>query len=233
MKNAVNVEKTRWRTRVAPTPVLRFTPTAWAKLLFLRDLGNTEVGGFGVAAEDDPLLIEDFRLVRQSCTSVTVKFDDESVADFFDEQADAGRTPESFFRVWCHSHPGDCAQPSGVDEGTFDRVFGSCDWAIMFIIAEGGETYARLRFGVGPGAEMLIPVEVDYSQPFAATDFAAWAAEYEANVVQEETRPLSKVTPLLSEQDPFAMADDDELDADWFDTWHEYVDESAPAVEVS
>jgi len=26
---------------------LRFTPYTWAKLLFLRDLGRTEVGGFG------------------------------------------------------------------------------------------------------------------------------------------------------------------------------------------
>ena len=232
MKNVANVEKTRWRTRVAPTPVLRFSPTAWAKLLFLRDFGNTEVGGFGIAAEDDPLLIKDFQLVRQTCTLATVKFGDEAVADFFDEQVDAGRTCESFFRVWCHTHPGDCPQPSGVDEGTCARVFDSCDWAMMFIIAEGGETFARLRFGVGPSAEMLIPVEVDYTQPFAGSDYAAWTAEYEANVVQEEARPLKKLAPLLSQQDPFAMADD-ELGADWFDTWHEYVDESAPAMEVS
>ena len=37
---------------------LRLSPTAWAKLLFLRDLGDTEVGGFGIAAADEqkPLL---------------------------------------------------------------------------------------------------------------------------------------------------------------------------------
>ena len=28
---------------------LRFSPTAWAKLLYLRDFGRTEVGGFGIA----------------------------------------------------------------------------------------------------------------------------------------------------------------------------------------
>jgi hypothetical protein len=231
MKNAATVVKTRWRTRVAPTPTLRFTPTAWANLLFLRDFGNSEVGGFGVAAEDDPLLIEDFRLVRQTCSVITVKFDDEAVADFFDEQVDAGRKPESFFRVWIHTHPGDCAQPSGVDEATFARVFGSADWAIMFIIAEGGETFARLRFNVGPNAEMLIPVEVDYSQPFAGSDYAAWTAEYEANVNEEATRPLRKVAPLLSEEDPFAM-DDEEVVAEWKDSWWDYVDESASALEV-
>ena len=36
-------------------PSLRFTPTAWAKLLFLRDYGETEVGAFGIAAIDDLL----------------------------------------------------------------------------------------------------------------------------------------------------------------------------------
>ena len=29
-------------------PVLRFTPYAWAKLLWLRDAGPTEIGGFGI-----------------------------------------------------------------------------------------------------------------------------------------------------------------------------------------
>ena len=72
-------------------PLLRFTPYAWAKLLFLRDLGDSEVGGFGISAADDLLLVEDIQLIKQQCTSVTVKFNDESVADFFDEQVDQGR----------------------------------------------------------------------------------------------------------------------------------------------
>ena len=38
--------KTRRRCRM-PRPTLRFTPTAWAKLLFLGDRGPTEIGGFG------------------------------------------------------------------------------------------------------------------------------------------------------------------------------------------
>src|SRR5688572_27708535 len=71
--------RSRWRTRQAQRkssrPPLRFTPYAWAKLLFLRDRGLTEVGGFGVTAEADPLLVEDLRLVRQACTAVTVRFE--------------------------------------------------------------------------------------------------------------------------------------------------------------
>ena len=67
---------------------LKFTPTAWAKLLFLRDVGDTEVGGFGIcpSSTDNPILVEDIELVEQQCTWATVSFDDNSVADLFDDQ---------------------------------------------------------------------------------------------------------------------------------------------------
>ena len=39
-------------------PMLRFSPTAWAKLFYLRDLGDTEVGGFGISDPDDLLYVE-------------------------------------------------------------------------------------------------------------------------------------------------------------------------------
>ena len=136
-------------------PTLRFTPYAWSKLLFLRDLGQTEVGGFGISSEHDLFLIEDVRLIRQNCTALSVAFEDEAVADFFDEQIDAGRQPERFGRVWVHTHPGNSAEPSSTDEETFARVFDSAAWSVMFILAKGGETYARLKFGCGPGAELL------------------------------------------------------------------------------
>src|SRR5580698_5955450 len=91
-------------TRVRPRSRtrLRFSPTAWAKLLYLRDRGPTEVGGFGIAPANDLLCVEDVGLVRQSCTVVSVAFDDSSVAEFFDEQVDVGRRPEQFGRIWCH-----------------------------------------------------------------------------------------------------------------------------------
>ena len=171
----------RKRRLKAPTqcPTLRFSPYAWAKLLFLRDLGETEVGGFGVSAEDDLLLVEDVRLIGQQTTIVSVEFDDEAVADFFDEQVDAGLPPERFFRLWLHTHPGDSSQPSSVDEETFQRVFGRCDWAVMAILAQGGETYARLRFNAGPGGQIEIPVRIDYARPFPAADPESWLREYE------------------------------------------------------
>src|SRR3954452_17839643 len=178
-----------------PSPVLRFSPTAWAKLLFLRDAGETEIGAFGISAPDDFLFVEDVQLVRQTCTYVTVEFDDESVANFFDEQVDTGRKPESFARLWLHTHPANSAEPIGTDEATFSRVFGRSDWAVMFILASAGQTYARLRYNVGPGAEIHVPVEVDFGRPFAGTDLDAWKEEYQANVRVPPPAP-SKITSV-------------------------------------
>ncbi len=164
-------------------PVLRLSPYAWAKLLFLRDAGPTEIGGFGISAPGQPLLVEDIRLVTQRCDWASVNFDDDAVADFFDEQVDRGREPEEFGRIWVHTHPGSSAEPSLTDEETFARVFGACSWAVMFILAKGGDCYARLRFGVGPGGSLEIPVEVDYAAEFIGSDRDAWEAEYTAQVL--------------------------------------------------
>ena len=87
-------------------PALRFSPYAWAKLLYLRDRGDTEVGGFGITCPKDLLFVEDVRLVRQRSTWASVRFDDAAVADFFDGEVDAGRQPEEFGRLWLHTHPG-------------------------------------------------------------------------------------------------------------------------------
>jgi proteasome lid subunit RPN8/RPN11 len=189
--------------RLSKTPKLRFSPTAWAKLLFLRDYGDTEVGGFGITALGDLLYVEDVALVQQTCTSISVAFNDESVADFFDRQVDAGLNIQQFARLWLHTHPGTCPQPSLVDEETFSRVFGKNDWAVIFILAEGGESYARLQYSVGPGASMLLPVAVDYSRPFTASDYGLWEEEYLANVREPES--------LLVEQKPDSLVQEPTL----------------------
>jgi len=131
------------------------------------------------------LLVEDIQTVKQCTSAVTVAFDDQAVADFFEDQVAFGRKPAQFARIWIHSHPGNSAQPSSTDEETFGRVFGTCDWAIMFILAKGGQTYTRLRFNAGPGGEIEIPCGIDFSQHFEAADPIAWQSEYEQNVHAE------------------------------------------------
>lgn len=128
------------------------------------------------------LLVTDFVTVKQDVSSVSIVFNDESVADFFDSQIDLGRRPEQFCRIWAHTHPGDCPQPSSVDEECFGRVFGASDWAVMFILARGGKNFARLQHNTGPGGRIIIPVEVDYSAEFTGSDHEAWRIEYERNI---------------------------------------------------
>src|SRR3954463_4035834 len=105
-KGAPSAMKTNLKMKTDPVArrptVLRFSPTAWAKLLFLRDTGDTEIGAFGISAPDDLLFVEDLQLVAQTCTWVHVEFDDEAVANFFDDQVDAGHHPEQFGRLWLH-----------------------------------------------------------------------------------------------------------------------------------
>jgi len=144
----------------------------------------------------------------------SVSFDDDAVADFFESQVDAGRKPEQFGRLWLHSHPGDSPQPSMVDEETFERVFGRCEWAVMFVIGRGGKTYARLRFNVGPGGEAVIPVEVDYSLEFGPTDHKAWKAEYQGNIRSDPwTWSLGETFAASPRKETSVSLADDWLDA--------------------
>ena len=189
VKSRTSTNRSPRLSRAPRTPTLRFNPFAWAKLLFLRDAGDTEIGGFGITQSDDLLLVEDVLLVQQQCTQISVRFEDEAVADFFDLQVDQGRHPTQFARIWVHTHPSDCAYPSGIDEETFARCFGRADWAVMFILARGGQTYARLRFNVGPGGELEIPHEVDFSRPFDAARQDAWDQEYQQHVIQQQFVP--------------------------------------------
>ena len=233
-------QRRRKPSRRRERPTLRFTPYSWSKLLYLRDAGGTEVGGFGITSANDLLLVEDIRLMDQRCTAVTVEFADAAVADFFDEQVDCGRQPEQFARIWIHTHPGDCPVPSPTDEATFKRCFGTADWAVMFILAAGGATYARLQFNVGPGGAHRMRTEVDYQQEFSGTDIDAWDEEYDDHVLavdpfqafhtnrvaahfgHDETAP-AHVSEVLDEW--FAQHEDIDLfpDNEEEDKWNRYL----------
>jgi hypothetical protein len=217
---------------------LIFSPLAWLKLQFFLHAGPTEIGGFGISGADDLLYIEEFRTLRQRVSAVTVEFDDLAVADHFDRCVDEGIEPQRCGRIWTHTHPGESPQPSHTDELTFQRVFGNCDWSLMFIIGRTDKTYARLAFSAGPAAEMLRPVCVDWESwpalvadpsfdPSALTQ--EWMDEYKTNVTSESPVHYSGVD--LSGVDPRdvdLLADE----FDWMDReWVERADQRA-AMEV-
>ena len=181
------------RTDNDPTsrPILRFSVSAWARLMVLCHAGPTEIGGFGISSPDDPLRVREIATVRQSVSAASVRFDDVAVADYFEDQAAAGRTPSQFARIWVHTHPGDCPHPSGTDELTFHTAFGGCDWAVMFILARGGRVYARLRYGIGPGGQIRLPVAIDMSAVLNDADLDRCRQEYQANIHRESSACLS------------------------------------------
>ena len=194
---------------------MTFAPLAWLKLQYLCHAGDTEVGGFGVTARDDLLYVEDFVTVAQDVSSVSVRFRDDAVADFFETSVDAGLTPERFARVWLHTHPGSFVTPSGTDEATFARVFGRCDWAVMFILGRTGRTSARLSFSGGPGAALALRCRVDWkscpeqlSSGGLTERVQAWRDEYANNV-----HPVPLVLPSFPQPAADALRVDQQLQA--------------------
>lgn len=170
---------------------LRFTPYAFAKLAYLRDKGDTEVGGYGISDAQDPLLVIDFVMVEQECTSVFCELDGADANRMMAEMAELGITADRCCRIWIHTHPGNSAQPSSVDESTFDDNYSSAPWSVMAILAKGGETYARIQYKVrssapfGDETEMYadeLKWQVDYSLPFNASCHEAWDSEYDTNL---------------------------------------------------
>lgn len=184
------------RKRTREHPALRIAPLVWLKMRLFLHADDVEVGGFGVSSASDLLYVEDFVPPKQFVTAVTVELDDDAVADHFDRCADAGIAPARAGRCWIHTHPSTSPLPSVTDEQTFERVFGACDWAAMIIVARGGASYVRLRFNVGPGGEVLLPLEVDWERfPRDLLDhegkldelISGWLDEYGRNV---HPRPL-------------------------------------------
>lgn len=187
-----------------PSRTLTFAPLAWLKLQYFCHAGDTEIGGFGISSSEDPLYVRDFVTVCQRASLVTVHFDDTAVADFFDGCLDQGLVHGQFDRIWLHTHPGESVIPSSTDEDTFARVFGRSHWSVLFILGRTGRTYARLAFSVGPGAHLLLPVQVDWSswpevladnETTLPTILEQWRQEY-TNNIQPTSLPLAPLVPM-------------------------------------
>lgn len=190
-----------------PSLKLRCAPQAWLKWQFLAHAGPTEVAGFGLSAPHDLLYLEDILVIGQRASAVTVAFDDVAVADLFDRMTDQKIPPHRFARAWLHTHPGTSAKPSGVDEATFRRAFGACDFSIMAILSRSSATYARLQFSAGPGGSFEIPVAVDWqawpSISMLDSQLKRWREEYEQYV-----KPVPFGFPELLHEEPTEVLTD-------------------------
>ena len=74
---------------------------------------------------------------------------------------------------------------------------------MLFILADGSKTYTKLSFNVGPGGQVLIPVEIDYSLNFGPRNQQAWDTEYKINITATTWHSdfTSKKTLIAAEND--------------------------------
>jgi proteasome lid subunit RPN8/RPN11 len=202
---------------------LKFSPDAWAKLLYFQSLAKTELSGFALTHPNDPLYIMEFHTIKQECTTVTTEMDDDDIARYFDEQLQRGYEPKDFSRIWLHTHPGG-PTPSTTDEQTFSKVFDKCNWSIMFILGSRGQTYCRLKTNVeGLGViEQQIETEVSFlSYEFDGIDFKELQQEFTKNV---------KEKPRVTIVKPFDRSNIDK--SSFFDKWLAF-DEYLPEAEAN
>lgn len=160
------------------TAYYRVSPYAYQKILFMRDIGDSEVSGFAVTDENEPDLITDFHLIKQECTVVTTEMDSEGLADYLEDMVENGFQPGNCMRVWIHTHPGSSPNPSGTDEDTFKELSSKFAYFVMLIIAEKGAKFGRLAFSQGCGGTASVEWDVDWSVAGEAVDFDEWTDEY-------------------------------------------------------
>ncbi|MGA1753168.1 MAG: hypothetical protein ACO395_07405 [Pontimonas sp.] len=163
---------------------LRFNAYAWAKFNYLLNVSENEVFCFGITPPNDPTLVTDLWIPKQTVSLASAELDEDDLSQRIEEMAQHAPI-SSFLRVWLHTHPGNCAKPSGTDLETQKEIFGTCDWSVMAILAKGGDFHNEVMW-CGPDKRshirVKIPHYVDWSLPFKGTDPDAWQAEYDANV---------------------------------------------------
>ena len=164
---------------------LRLTPYAWAKLMWMRDKGDTEVAGYCVTGTSDPLLVTDFVLIKQECTIMTFDLDSEDIVEYTDRMMDEGLAPWQCMNILAHTHPGNSTDPSGVDEENFEKAFSHPNWAIMLIVGMDGSAYCRLKMNTGPGTISLLDVVIEYGVQFSGSNPEEWEKEYKAKVTKK------------------------------------------------
>lgn len=186
---------------VPDPPVIRFNQYATAKLDFMIDNFDHEVGGFLISSSKDPLEVIDFILVKQRASAASFEFDDDGLTDFYHDMAKAKIAPWRCLRLWAHTHPIMSANPSGVDENIFATKFlnkkvPGCNqpWAGMFIRSKTSENYFRLAYNLPdtPLFQVICEVAIDTSLPFQASDPDKWMKEVKSLV---SVRTIAYATP--------------------------------------
>jgi proteasome lid subunit RPN8/RPN11 len=167
-------------------PVLKFWPSAFAKLMHWRsNADNIEISGFGISEREDLLSIQDFKLVDQVCSAASTKMDDDGLGEYFDDMVDQGYSARECLRIWIHTHPGFSTTPSGKDEETFATRLKDAEWGVMCIVSDEKHVYTRLFTRKPVEFEIDIPTMIDWTKPIEPIDYEELNAEYKEKVTKE------------------------------------------------
>jgi hypothetical protein len=128
------------------------------------------------------LFVYDIAIPKQEVSAAYVEFNDNAVSDHFEDMFDLGIEPINCGRIWIHTHPAGLARPSRKDEETFERVFGRCDWAVMFILPKDHGHYCRVNFNTPIKHSVEIQYEIEYNCTFEGSKTSTWEEEYKDNV---------------------------------------------------
>ncbi len=180
---------------------LRLSADAYAKMLHLAKKSDKEVGGWGIAKdEDDPLYITNFILTEQEVTGSSIDWDSDDIAAFRKEcREDHKMKPDQYLHIHCHTHPGASATPSVIDWDTLQDIFmqeliNECNeahkhgldvdppWMVMLIIAKQGECTAHIAYYIIELDEVIIsPIGVEVEMR-VNPHVERWDAEYKEKV---------------------------------------------------
>lgn len=163
-------------------PILRFTRESCDQLSLRRE-HDDQIRGFGITAAADPLAIEEIRFLDRSDGA------DVEVLEFLAREIERELPVDRCARVWIGTRPGRSARPTSAEVATFARLFGAVPWCVLFLVAHGGATYARLRYKIGPGGDWKIPVVV--VEPLAPTsaDHDCYPETFEPVEIVREFEP--------------------------------------------
>lgn len=167
----IEQERSRW-------PVLRWTPTAWAQLLFLRDYGPMPLIGCGLTPGDDPLLVEGIRLMPQCRLLQDIDVASVTAGRGGSSRSGERHCPAPPGRIWIQCRPGDAPRPSTPERDAFSRNSAAQDWSVLFCLGQSGACWGELYWRLADEYRLPLRVAVDFAGPFPASDPALWEAEF-------------------------------------------------------
>jgi len=99
-------------------PRLKFSPSAWTKLVLYTTLCPHEIGGFGMLVQDGAdYILDDLLLVEQDVNALATHFHGQSVSLLLADLVEQDRDPAAL-QLWWHSHAREAPFWSGEDEKT-------------------------------------------------------------------------------------------------------------------